>query len=92
MGGHWSLKLGYRDINLSIRALGGWIMVFRNWDIGISDPLYRGPDNGKVGIAFDCDHTKLESRITKSHHQNCLWEERAFLLDHYHVAASLSEW
>ena len=35
--------LGYWDINSTRRALNGRITVFRNRDIGISDPLY--PNN-----------------------------------------------
>ncbi len=49
-GGYWDIQfveiriLGYQDIDSSRRALDGWITVFRNRDIGIPDPLYRGPD------------------------------------------------
>ncbi len=40
--------LGYWDIDSSRRALDAWKTVFRNRDIGISDPLYRGPFNAYV--------------------------------------------
>ena len=43
--------LGYLDIDSSRMALDGWIRVFRNRDIGISDPLYRGP-NALALVAF----------------------------------------
>ena len=33
----------WSHINSSKRPLAGWIMVFQNRDVGISDSLYRGP-------------------------------------------------
>ncbi len=52
--GYWDIEfveigiLGYWDINYSKRALERWITVFQKRDIGISDPLYWGPNNIKT--------------------------------------------